>query len=114
MSSVPIVTGEEVRRALRARDEIALLDLREEGAFADGHPLFAASLPFGRLEADVLDRIPRLSTRVVVYDAGEGLVADAVETLRAVGYDDVSQLAGGLDGWHRDGGEVFRDVNSAS
>src|SRR6266545_1571014 len=84
--SVPIVTAEDVRRALRARDEIALLDVREEGAFADGHPLFAASLPIGRLEADVLDRIPRLSTRVVVYDGGEGLVADAVETLGALGY----------------------------
>jgi len=113
-SSVPIVTAEDVRRALRARDEIALLDVREEGAFADGHPLFAASLPIGRIEADVLDRIPRLSTRVVVYDGGEGLIADAVETLCALGYHDVSQLAGGLDGWRHDGGELFRDVNSAS
>ena len=62
-SSVPIVTAEGVRLTLRARHEIALLDVREEGAFADAHPLFAASLPIGRLEADVLDRIPRLSTR---------------------------------------------------
>ena len=112
--AVPQVTAQDVRQALRARDEIALLDVREEGAFADGHPLFAASLPVGLLEVDVLDRIPRLSTRVVVYDAGEGLVADAVETLRALGYQDVSALEGGLDGWQRDGGELFRDVNSAS
>ena len=103
-SSVPSVTTDEVRRALRAREEIALLDVREEGAFADAHPLFAASLPIGRIETEVLDRIPRLTTRVVVYDNGEGLIADAVDTLRALGYHDVSQLAGGLDGWRQAGG----------
>src|SRR5262245_33860752 len=108
------MTPSDVRRSLLAREEIALLDVREEGAYADAHPLFAASLPVGRIEAEVCDRIPRRSTPVVVYDAGEELVDEAVETLRAIGYTNVSCLAGGLEGWRRDGGELFRDVNSAS
>ncbi|HXR44696.1 MAG TPA: hypothetical protein VN759_07815, partial [Pseudolysinimonas sp.] len=70
---VPLVTTAGVRRALITRDEIALLDVREEGAYAAAHPLFAASLPIGRIEAEVLDRVPRLTTPIVVYDAGEGL-----------------------------------------
>ena len=110
----PRVTTADVRRALLTREEIALLDVREEGVYADAHPLFAASLPVGRIEAEAFDRIPRLSTPVVVYDEGEGLADQAVETLRAIGYTNVSCLAGGLDGWRRDGGELFRDVNSAS
>ncbi len=40
----------EVRLDLIARHEIALLDVREEGPFARGHPLFAANLPLSRLE----------------------------------------------------------------
>ena len=111
---VPLVTTAGVRRALITRDEIALLDVREEGAYAAAHPLFAASLPIGRIEAEVLDRVPRLTTPIVVYDAGEGLAEQAVETLRAVGYTRVSCLAGGLDGWRHEGGELFGDVNSAS
>ena len=112
--STPRVTTEDVRQSLLTREEIALLDVREEGAYADAHPLFAASLPVGRIEAEVFDRIPRRSTPVVVYDAGEGLADEAAETLRAIGYTNVSCLAGGLEGWRRAGGELFRDVNSAS
>jgi rhodanese-related sulfurtransferase len=108
------VTTADVRRSLLNHEEIALLDVREEGAYADAHPLFAASLPVGRIESEVFDRIPRLSTPVVVYDGGEGLADQAAETLRAIGYTNVSCLSGGLDGWRRDGGELFRDVNSAS
>ena len=58
---------EEVRDALLRGREIALLDVREEGVYAEAHPLFAASLPLGRLELEVLDRIPRPTTPVVVY-----------------------------------------------
>src|SRR4030095_2937063 len=98
------MTPSDVRRSLVSREEIALLDVREEGAYADAHPLFAASLPVGRIESEVFDRIPRLSTPLVVYDAGEGLADQAIETLRAIGYTNVSRLSGGLDGWRRDGG----------
>ena len=40
-----VTTGAAVRRALRERAEIGLLDVRPEGLFAGGHPLFAASFP---------------------------------------------------------------------
>ena len=52
-----VTPGAEVRRAPRARTEIGLLDVRPEGPFAEGHPLFAASFAAGRLEAEVLDRL---------------------------------------------------------
>ncbi len=104
----------EVRAALLKRDEIALLDVREEAPFAEGHPLFAASLPLGRIELEVFDRIPRQATPIVVYDAGEGLAVAAATTLRELGYSDVALLDGGLDGWRGAGGELFRDVNVPS
>jgi rhodanese-related sulfurtransferase len=111
---MPRTSAHDVRVALRSNHEIALIDVREEGAFAKAHPLFAASLPLGRLELEVLDRVPRLDTPVVLYDDGDGLVEVAGRTLRSLGYARVSQLDGGLAGWSRDGGELFRDVNSPS
>ena len=109
-----VTTYQDVRAALLAREEIALLDVREEDPFAQDHPLFAANLPWSRLELDAWQRIPRRDTRVVVYDDGEGLAADAAERLRALGYTDVSLLDGGLAGWRDAGGELFRDVNVPS
>lgn len=108
------ITTAEVRTALITRQEIALFDVREEAPFAESHPLFAASLPLGRLELEVLDRVPGLSTRVVVYDDGEGLAEVAVERLRKLGYTQVARLDGGLAGWREAGGELFRDVNVPS
>ncbi|MDA8456110.1 rhodanese-like domain-containing protein [Acidovorax sp. GBBC 3334] len=103
-----------VLQALRARTEIALLDVREEAPFALGHPLFAANLPLGRIEVEAWARIPRRSAPIVVYDDGEGLAVQAVQALRRLGYTEVSELAGGLQGWRDAGGEVFIDVNVPS
>ena len=100
-------TAGDVRRALRDRVEIALLDVRPEARFAGGHPLFAASFPLGRLEADVYSRLPRRSVPVVVYGEGPGDAAAAARRLSQLGYEQVSLLAGGLDGWTARGGELF-------
>ncbi len=108
------VTPAEVRLDLIARREIALIDLREEDPFAKAHPLFAACLPLSRLELEVLDRIPRRSAPIVLYDDGEGLVEIAAARLAALGYSDVRALQGGLSGWRDAGFELFQDVNSYS
>ncbi|HEX7858330.1 MAG TPA: rhodanese-like domain-containing protein [Sphingobium sp.] len=105
---------QEIRIALLARREIALIDVREEHDFAQGHPLFAAQIPLRLIEAEARWRIPRLDTPVVVYDDGEGLAEAAVEQLRALGYTDVALLTGGLAGWRDAGFELFEDVNSYS
>ncbi|WP_236599367.1 rhodanese homology domain-containing protein [Ramlibacter monticola] len=111
---LPLTSFDEVRAALLAQREIALLDVREEDPFARGHPLFAANLPLSGIELDAWTRIPRLDTPVVVYDNGEGLAAVAAGKLVALGYTRVSLLAGGLQGWREAGGELFIDVNVPS
>ena len=108
------VTPQTVRQALLARDEIALIDVREEAAFAAGHPLFAAQIPLRRLEVEARWRLPRCTGPVVVYDDGEGLTSPAIEQLGALGFSEVHALEGGLDGWRAAGFELFEDVNSYS
>src|ERR1700712_782797 len=110
--TVPSVTPSQVRCALLLRDEIALLDIRHEAAFADGHPLFAANMAAGRIALEAAARLPRKDVQIVVYDAGEGLVPQAADRLGALGYTNVRQLDGGLQGWQRAGFELFQEVNS--
>lgn len=112
--SVQEIRPQDVRQSLLAREEIALIDLREEAEFALGHPLFAAQIPLRRIEAEAAWRIPRKDALVVVYDNGEGLVAPALEQLRALGFTRAVALAGGLQGWREAGYELFEDVNSYS
>ena len=113
-AGLPLTTPAEVRRALLAKTEIALLDVRQESRFATGHPLFAASFPLGHLEAQAAERLPRRTVPIVVYGDDADHAAAAAGRLAALGYTDVSLLADGLAGWAADGGELFADVNAPS
>ena len=110
--TVSAITPSEVRRMLLLREEIALLDLRHEAAFATGHPLFAVNMAAGRIELEAPARLPRRNVPIVLYDGGEGLVGPAAETFAASGYTDVRELDGGLAAWKAAGLELFEDVNS--
>ncbi|SDR48414.1 Rhodanese-like domain-containing protein [Paraburkholderia fungorum] len=114
MTSYPTRTYEDVRQTLLARREIALLDTREEDPHAQCHPLFAANFPLSKIELDAYTRLPRRDVPIVLFDAGEGFAQRAADVLTSLGYTQVALLAGGLDGWIRAGGEVFRDVNVPS
>jgi rhodanese-related sulfurtransferase len=103
----------ELRRRWRAGEEIALLDVREEGPYSLAHPFFAVSLPLSQIELRILDLIPRRDAPIVVYDDGEGYAARAFQRIAALGYSDVSILDGGLSAYAL-AGEVFRDVNVPS
>ncbi|MDR6680393.1 rhodanese-related sulfurtransferase [Pseudomonas oryzihabitans] len=107
-------TPEDIRQALLAGAEVALLDVREEDPFAAGHPLWAANLPLSRLELEAWSRLPRRDVAITLYDNGEGLAEHAAERLQTLGYTDVALLAGGLAGWQASGGELFIDVNVPS
>jgi len=111
---LPTVTPADIRRALLLREEIALLDLRYEAAFATGHPLFAANMAVDRIAIEAEVRLPRKDVPIVLYDGGDGLVGPGAERLAALGYTNISALDGGLKAWRAAGYEVFEDVNSYS
>ena len=76
-NTFPLRDAAEIIQALRQRQEVALVDVRDEALYAQGHPLFAVNLPLSRLELEWLDRIPRRDTPVTLYDNGEGLAQAA-------------------------------------
>ena len=109
------VTPRQLREWILDEDELALLDVREEGVFgADGHLLFAVCIPLSHLEIDILERVPRKTVRMVLCDSGDGLAGRAAAKLEEWGYGDISILDGGVPGWEAAGYVVFRGVNVPS
>ena len=104
------VAARELRGMLLDGQELALLDIREEGVFSESHLLFASSLPLSRLEFGIDALVPRRGTRIVLCDDGDGLAERAATRLAELGYGDVSVLDGGTGAWERAGYVLFSGV----
>jgi rhodanese-related sulfurtransferase len=109
------ISARRVSAALAAADEIALLDVREQGVHYRGHPFFACCAPLSRLELVIGDLVPRRSAPIILLDSGnEGLAEKAANKLRELHYSDVSILEGGCEAWKAAGYELFSGVNVPS
>ena len=105
------VDATRLKAMLNDGDELALLDVREEGQFGVAHMLYAIPLPYSVLEMRLGILVPRRSTRTVLVDSGDGVGARAAARMAALGYNDVVVLEGGMDAWGAAGYEVFMGVN---
>ena len=63
------ISASSLKGKLAELGELALIDVREEGAFAESHLLFAVSIPLDRLELSFVDLVPRQNTPVVLCDS---------------------------------------------
>ena len=93
--------------------ELGILDAREEGEFGDGHLFWAVPCPLSRAELRIPVLLPRITTRIVCVDAGNGLAERLAALLEALG-GDVHILIGGVAAWAAAGFVVFTGVNVPS
>jgi len=103
-----------VRQRLLNREEVCLLDVREEAPHAEGHPLFAANFPYSSIELNAYTKLPRFDVPIITIDSGEGLAEASMRRLIEIGYSNVSVFKGGIEAWKSAGGELFIDVNVPS
>ncbi|CAG9251810.1 Rhodanese-related sulfurtransferase [Paraburkholderia unamae] len=113
-SAFPSIDPETVRRWFADGAEFALLDVREAGQFGEGHPFFAASLPYSRLEIDAPRLLPALGVRIALLDAADGIAEASAVRLRALGYTSVSIVQRGVHGWADAGLTLFKGVSVPS
>jgi rhodanese-related sulfurtransferase len=97
MSLVPQVTPAQLSIV---RDNVAVLDVREPDEVACGHIPGSTNIPLGQLSARVDELEPRRPV-VVVCQSGRRS-QNAAELLTVAGFM-VSNLAGGMNDWVRDG-----------
>ncbi len=110
----PRVSPAALKAMLRDGGELALLDVREEGVFGEGHLLFAVNLPLSQLELRLAALVPRRRARVVLVDGDDGLAERAAAKLRRFGYQNISLLQGGVAAWKAAGYELFSGVHVPS
>lgn len=109
------ISPADLHAALQDGDELALVDVREQGVFFHSHLFWAVCIPLSRLELQILDLVPRKSVRVVLCDDGpSGMAGEAMEVLGTLGYSDVRILEGGTAAWAEAGYELYSGVNVPS
>lgn len=111
---VRAIGAQAVAAHLDGGDEIAFIDVREEGQHGLRHPLLAVNLPYSRLERDITRLVPRRDVPVVLVDDGDGVAARALQRLEAIGYGDVRVLEGGVEAWRETGRPLFEGENVPS
>jgi len=99
------VTPEQVREMQERNDPVVYLDVREPNEWNLGHLPKAIHLPRGNLEGKVEGLIDR-GSKVVIYCARGNRSALAALTMKQMGYDNVSSMAHGIQGWGDINGEI--------
>lgn len=109
------MNSEKLRTALGAKDELALLDLREQGEFGACHLFWAVNAPLSRLEVEMARLVPRRGTPIVVATAGDTeLASRGTVALEALGYFDVTICPGTADDWTAAGFTLYSGINVPS
>lgn len=99
---VPEVDSAQARELLVA--DAVLIDVREPFEWDAGHAPQARHVPLGSVIAE-LDSFPRDVPVLVICRSGRRS-ADAANAMRSAGVD-ARNVAGGMQGWARIGGEVI-------
>jgi rhodanese-related sulfurtransferase len=108
------VSPAALRGMLEDGGELALVDVREELIYSQGHLLLARSAPLSRLELKFAALVPRRTARIVLCDGNDGLAERAATVLARNGYSDLRILVGGVAAWAAAGFELFTGVNVPS
>ena len=87
----------------RARDEVEsgvrLIDVREQNEWDETHIDAAIHVPQGELAERIDEIAPDASERLILHCRTQNRSADSAAELRALGYDDVAVMEGGIVAW---------------
>jgi phage shock protein E len=86
-----------------------LLDVRSPEEYASGYLQGARNIPYDRIGAEIAAVAPDKSTRIILYCRSGRRANTALETLRAMGYTDVSNYGGLEDARERLGLPVITE-----
>lgn len=114
--AVDFIEAAALKKELASGQELALVDVREQGQYGEGHPFHAVPLAYSRLELDAGRLIPNFAVSIVLLDDGGGhtLGLRAASRLQAMGYQQVRVLKDGASGWRAAGYTLFKGVHVPS
>ncbi|WP_051235764.1 rhodanese-like domain-containing protein [Ottowia thiooxydans] len=104
------ISSQQLKHLVFDAQELAILDVGEEGQYGEAHLLRAANAPYSLLESIAPTLVPRKTCLVVLADHGEDVSARAAARLTDIGYTNIAVLEGGVPAWAAAGFEVFKGV----
>ena len=109
------IDSSTLRRALHDGDEIAFLDVREQGEFGQCHLFHANNTPLSRIELEVPRLVPRRRNRIMLTSAGmPDLCEAAAAVLRGLGYTEVRVCPDDPEAWEAAGFTIYSGINVPS
>jgi adenylyltransferase/sulfurtransferase len=94
---IPEISVTELQRKLEAHEPVLLLDVREPHEYEIARIEAARLIPLGELPTR-MNELER-NANIVVHCHSGVRSAHAVQLLRAAGFTNASNLAGGIDAW---------------
>lgn len=104
--NLPVDIDAQTVEQLRNRDDVVVLDVREDYEYAEGHVPGAVLLPLGQIP-NRLNDIPKDKTVLVVCRSGNRS-NQATQFLREQGFDNVHNMTGGMNSWQQAGYEMAK------
>ncbi|HVL34407.1 MAG TPA: rhodanese-like domain-containing protein [Burkholderiales bacterium] len=102
-SAGPSVSPHQATQLIN-REDALVVDVREPGEFGSGHILGAKNVPLARIDAGGAEiAAKRKQKPVIVYCDTGSRSGKAAAVLRAQGFAQVLNLAGGLAAWRQAG-----------
>lgn len=109
------IDSKSLRTAIHDGDEIAVLDVREQGEFGACHLFHAVNAPLSRIEIEVARLVPRLATRIVVVSGGmPGLAERGASVLAGLGYTNIATHEDRPEAWEAAGFTLYSGINVPS
>ena len=99
-SRIKQTNPEEVKKRLDAKEELLLVDTREDYEWNNGRIPGAMHLSKGVIERDIEMLIPDKNTEIILYCGGGFRSALATDNLQKMGYTSVVSMDGGWRKWN--------------
>lgn len=97
-----------VKQRIDKGAKFILVDVREDGEWANGHLPGAVHIGKGVMERDVETKIPDTGADIVLYCGGGYRSALAADNLQKMGYTKVTSMDGGVRGWTEAGFPIVK------
>ena len=107
-SRVESISVADLQAMIDSGQTFALLDVRTEAEYEQGHVAHARWMPRGMLELDAAKgKVGETDDYIIVYCRKDGRAALAAKTLTELGFDHVKYLEGGFEAWVKAGKSIY-------
>ncbi|MBR6632692.1 MAG: rhodanese-like domain-containing protein [Clostridia bacterium] len=91
------ITPEQAKDIMDSDEEYALLDVREQDEFDEGHIPGAILIPYTQIETEAEKMLPDKNKQILVYCRSGRRSKIASESLAGLGYTNVKEFGGIID-----------------